>query len=122
MTTEFFKRILPSQVQENIGNNVRIVGTLSKTENDILVISCNGGIVVEAVCPGVLLDNGTILEIVGNVNEEGKIQASFICPFIDFGKNTSFCSFISCLFIYFFKDIATYEEAIKTAERFNEVF
>lgn len=106
MTTEFFKRILPSQVQENIGNNVRIVGTLSKTENDILVISCNGGIVVEAVCPGVLLDNGTILEIVGNVNEEGKIQASFICPFIDFGKIHRFVrSFHIYLFIYFLKTL-----------------
>lgn len=99
MATQYFKRILPSQVQENIGNNVRVVGTLSKTENDILFIACNNGISVEAVCPGVLLDNGTILEIVGNVNEEGKIQASFICPFTDFGKHITYIYYI--FIIYF---------------------
>ena len=100
MATQFFKRILPSQVQENIGNNVRVVGTLSKTENDILFIACNDGTSVEAVCPGVLLDNGTILEIVGNVNEEGKIQASFICPFTEFGK-TIHTIYFNYFFNYF---------------------
>ena len=86
MSTQHYKRVLPSEVQANRGNNVRIVGTLSKAENDILFLSCNDGTIVEAVCPGVVLDNGTVLEIVGTVNEEGRIQATFICPFTDFGK------------------------------------